>query len=135
MNGYGHMSNDGKSYMAPSPYSQYMPKEPRNMQKYKLNCYDPQDPSKVAPLAKEMMPKRASTCLNPSMQPAGFQVGPNPIPNNQSGMSTAERMRETFYINKITNNYYQIGKNQKTPQKGLTPHDQSQPSNHQQDPA
>ena len=92
-----------------------MPKEPRNMH-----------PTKIAPLTKELVPKRASTTMNPSMQPAGFQVGPNHMPNNQSGMSTAERMRETFYINKITNNYYQIGKNQKTPQKGLTPHEQSQ---------
>lgn len=117
------MSNDGKPYMAPSPYSQYMPKDSRNMQKYKL--YEHQDAGKLPSIQKEMMPKRSSTCMNPSMQPSGFHVSQNPVPNNQSGMSTAERMRETFYINKITNNYYQIGKNQKTPQKQITPHDQS----------
>lgn len=91
------------------------------MQKCELSCCVPPESMKGAQGKSDKQLKKSATSILPSMQPStSFPLGPSP----QNGMTTAERQRETFYINKITNNYYQIGKNQKTPQKTITPNTQ-----------
>ena len=119
-------------YMTPSPYSPYnMYPGARNMHKCELSCCVPPESVKPHQGGKtDKSLKKTSSSLLPSSQPGAYPSGPSP--NNLTAAQQAQR--ETFFINKITNNYYQIGKNQKTPSKTATPQEMTQQtSSHQKE--